>query len=423
MRICVFEDQAVERLDPLTLTRPAFDLLGGFTSLLVRQQRYFGAMETAALIRPELADWCREAHPDLAVNERAAPAARPAVLVNARWLAPPGQAPDLAAPRVALAEGQVAYVVPPPNLPVDAGAIDRWVADRRASLPCVDAGGWMIDYPWTFIARNAEAFAGFELPAGQRADYHRPGQVTVIGPPERLFVHKDAQVDPLVVADTTGGPVVVEREAIVKAFSRLDGPCYIGRGTWLSRARVSSSTIGPVCRLGGDVEVSVIQGYTNKGHEGFLGHAYLGEWVNLAAGTQVSDLRTDYKPVVMTSGGQKVMTGMIKVGCFLGDHTKTGINALLNTGTVTGVFASVFPSNLLPPRVIPSFSSFARGQLVEVPELDQAFAAAAAAMGRRKVELTEAQQRYYRWLHARTAEGRREAIRELQARSQRPPRS
>lgn len=422
MRICVFEDQAVERLEPLTLTRPAFDLWGGFTSLLVRHQRYFGATETGALVRPELADWCREAHPDLAVNDAAWLRGGPTVLVNARWLAPPGRAPELSGPRVAVADGQIAYVVPPAGRPVEPGALDRALEDSRAALPQAEAGGWMIDYPWTFIARNAEKLGGFEMPAALRAQYHRPDHITVIGPAERLHVHKDAQVDPHVVADTTGGAVVVEREAIVKAFSRLDGPCYIGRGTWLSRARVSSSTIGPVCRLGGDVEVSVIQGYTNKGHEGFLGHSYLGEWVNLAAGTQVSDLRTDYKPVVMTSGGQKVLTGMIKVGCFLGDHTKTGINALLNTGTVTGVFASVFPSNLLPPRVIPSFGSFARGQLVEVPELDQAFAAAALAMQRRNLDLTEVQQRYYRWLHARTAEGRREAVREQQARSQRPAR-
>jgi len=280
----------------------------------------------------------------------------------------------------------------------------------------------MIDYPWSFVALSDEAFAGFELPAEQRSQYHRPKQVTVIGPEDRLFVHKDAQVDPLVVADTTGGPVVVEREAIVKAFSRLEGPCYIGRGTWLMRARVSGSTIGPVCRIGGDVEVSVIQGYSNKGHEGFIGHSYLGEWVNLAAGTQVSDLRTDYGEVLMTVGGQKVGTGMSKVGCFLGDHTKTGINALLNTGTMTGVFCYLFPSNLLPPRVIPSFCGFSRGQLQEEGDLEELFATAARVMQRRKLDLTDVQKSYYRWLAEHTSQGRQQALREQQLRSQRPSR-
>jgi UDP-N-acetylglucosamine diphosphorylase/glucosamine-1-phosphate N-acetyltransferase len=419
MRICVFEDRAVARLEPLTLTRPAFDLWGGFTTLLVRQQRYFGATATGAVVRAPLADWCRAAHPDLAVNDPSWMRGGGEILVNARWLAPPGKAPELRTPCVALTEGQIAYAVLPPGHAIDADALDAWLEASRGRLPQTDAGGWMIDYPWSFVARSEEAFAGYEMPAELREQYHRPAHVTVIGPTERLFVHKEARVAPLVVADTTGGPVVVEREALVKPFSHLEGPCYIGRGTWLMRARVSSSTIGPVCRIGGDVEVSVVQGYTNKGHEGFLGHAYLGEWVNLAAGTQVSDLRTDYGPVVMTAAGEKVNTGMAKVGCFLGDHTKTGINALLNTGTVTGVFGSLFPSNLLPPRVIPSFCIFARGQLVEAADLEPLFGAASRAMRRRNLDLTEIQKSYYRWLYGQTAESRREALRAQQQREQR----
>src|SRR5258707_15329570 len=113
MRICVFEDRAVERLEPLTLPRPAFDLWGGFTPLLERQQRHFGATATAALVRPPLADWCRQTHPDLAVNDAAWLRSGADVLVNARWLAPTGQAGPPGSPRVALADGQVAYVVPP----------------------------------------------------------------------------------------------------------------------------------------------------------------------------------------------------------------------------------------------------------------------------------------------------------------------
>jgi UDP-N-acetylglucosamine diphosphorylase/glucosamine-1-phosphate N-acetyltransferase len=421
MRICVFEDRGVERLEPLTLTRPAFDLWGGFTSLLTRQQRHFAATATAVLVRPPLADWCRQAHPDLAVNDTAWLRTGANVLVNARWLAPPGRAPA-ASPCVALTDGQTAYIVPPPGRPIDAdpAATDAWLQRCAEGLPRTEGGGRMIDYAWSFVALSAEAFAGFELPAEQRGQYHRPPQVTILGPEDRLFVHKDAQIDPLVVADTTGGPVVVEREAIVKAFSCLEGPCYIGRGTWLMRARVSASTIGPVCRIGGDVEVSVIQGYSNKGHEGFIGHSYLGEWVNLAAGTQVSDLRTDYGEVMMTVAGQKIATGMSKVGCFLGDHTKTGINALLNTGTMTGTFCYLFPSNLLPPRVIPSFCSFSRGQVQEGGDLEELFATAVRVMQRRNVELTEAQKSYYRWLHEHTSQGRQQAIREQQLRSQRP---
>src|SRR4051812_28542004 len=119
MRICVFEDRGVELLDPLTLTRPAFDLWGGPATLLARQQRHLGATTTGALIRTALTDWCRQAHPELSVNDPSWLRAGANVLVNARWLAPFGKAVEVETPRVALTDGQVAYVVLPPGQIID----------------------------------------------------------------------------------------------------------------------------------------------------------------------------------------------------------------------------------------------------------------------------------------------------------------
>src|SRR5262249_20122520 len=128
----------------------------------------------------------------------------------------------------------------------------------------------------------------------------------VIGPRERLYVHATARVEPHVVVDTTRGPVVLDAEAVVQAFSRIEGPCYVGPQTQLLGAKVRGCTFGPVCRIGGEVEAAVVQGYSNKYHDGYLGHSYVGEWVNLGAGTQTSDLRNDYGPVSLTVAGQKV---------------------------------------------------------------------------------------------------------------------
>ena len=105
----------------------------------------------------------------------------------------------------------------------------------------------------------------------------------------------------------------------------------------------AGTTLGPDCRIGGEVEASIVQGHSNKYHDGFLGHAYVGEWVNLGAGTQNSDLRNDYGEVTVTVNGRLVRTGQTKVGCFLGDHTKTGLGTLLNTGTSVGVFCNLLP--------------------------------------------------------------------------------
>ena len=175
--------------------------------------------------------------------------------------------------------------------------------------------------------------------------------------------------------------------------------------------KLRGGTLGPRCRVGGEVEASILHGHANKYHDGFLGHSYIGEWVNLAAGTQVSDLRVDYQPVTVTVAGRKVATGLTKVGAFLGDHTKTGINTLVNTGTVAGAFCQLFPSNLLPPRVVPSFCTFARGQLQGAEDPGPLLATAALAMRRRGRELTDAHADFFRRLHGQTALQRAQALR------------
>jgi UDP-N-acetylglucosamine diphosphorylase/glucosamine-1-phosphate N-acetyltransferase len=405
MRLCVFEDRSVAQLEPLTLTRPAFELWCGAASLLARQERFFATLVTHAQVRTDLVEITRLVQPRLRVNDPNCLEHGPTVLVNARWLPPASTSSDFKTPRVGVVDSQVAYVVLPPAErevnPHD--GLDQRVTSWKESLANVPAGGAMIDYPWDLVVRNTEVLER-DVPAGADRDrFTRPAQVSVLGPAERLFVESSAQVDPLVLADTTVGPVIIDREARVKAFSRLEGPCYIGPKTWVLGAKVSGSTIGPVCRIGGEVEASIVHGFSNKAHEGFLGHSYVGEWVNLAAGTQVSDLRNDYQAIVMTVAGAKVNTGMTKVGSFMGDHTKTGINTLLNTGTVTGVFSQVFPSNSLPPRVMPSYRVFARGELQAGPALDLLLATAQRVMGRRGQELTTAHADLYRRLFSQLA--------------------
>jgi UDP-N-acetylglucosamine diphosphorylase/glucosamine-1-phosphate N-acetyltransferase len=422
MRLCVFEDAAVSNLDPLTLTRPAFDLWCGAASLLQQHVRHFGATDTAALVRPELSALCRQAHPQLAVNDAAWLRKGPAVLVNARWL-PPAESPgDLTSYRVAVVGDQVAYAVLPPEDLTDCTpqTIDACLARWRKARPQVAAGGTLIAYPWDLVEHNGAALRQQLASRLQGLRSPRTADYTLVGPEDQLFVGPDARVEPLVFLDTTHGPIVIERGALVKAFSRIEGPCYIGADTWVLSAQVSGSTIGPVCRIGGEVEASIVQGHSNKAHEGFLGHSYLGEWVNLAAGTQISDLRNDYKPVTMTVAGKKVETGLMKVGSFLGDHAKSGINTLVNTGTVGGAFCQLFPSNLLPPRFVPPFCIFARGQLQEGPPVEALLDTARTVMGRRKLELSSTQADFYRWLHGHTAAEREQVLCASRAKEQRP---
>jgi UDP-N-acetylglucosamine diphosphorylase/glucosamine-1-phosphate N-acetyltransferase len=211
--------------------------------------------------------------------------------------------------------------------------------------------------------------------------------------------------------------VVIDLEAEVTAFTRLEGPCYVGPRTHVLGAKVrGGTTLGPDCRVGGEVEASVIHGHSNKYHDGFLGHSYVGEWVNLGAGTSNSDLRNDYGEVTVTLAGRRVPTGLTKVGCFLGDHTKTGLGTLLNTGTVAGMFCNLLPSGSFLPKSIPSFCTWWNGGLAEQADLPGLLRTAAEVMRRRGAVFGEAHAALFRALYDQSAPERRQALREAEQR-------
>lgn len=419
MRLCVFEDSEVQFLEPLTLTRPAFDLRCGAYALLQRQRAHFTPDEVAVFVRPTLADLCKHLHPGIAVNDPAWLKPETTAFVNARWLAAAGRLDDLTSPRVALSGDQLAYAIVPAEQLGQADPVslpehlNRW----KETLPRTTAGGWMMDYPWDLVERNAEMLCQ-DFPAdGARPEARQlPPGVMVVGPSELFFIDPSATVEPNVVVNTTEGPVVIERDAVVQAFSRLEGPCYVGPGSLVVGGKIRASSIGPTCRVGGEVEATIIQGFSNKYHDGFLGHSYLGEWVNLAAGTQVSDLRNDYGRVSVTVHGRKVDTGLTKVGAFIGDHSKTGLTTLLNTGTVIGAFCTLLPSGRLLPRVIPSFCRCNQGQIQPRSDWREMLTTAAKVMGRRGQELTSAHTDLYITLFDQTAGQRKQVLRDSEQR-------
>jgi UDP-N-acetylglucosamine diphosphorylase/glucosamine-1-phosphate N-acetyltransferase len=411
-RVCLFEDAAVAGLEPLTQTRPAFDLLCGLTSLGEKQRRAFGAESVGALVRPEIAAVARVGHPDLAVNDTAWLRDGPVVFVNARWLPPAGPIDVGGEPCLGLVGDTVAYAV----LGADQAGADTWdeleadLAAWKALLPRRPAGGSLVRHLWELVHLNAGQITRDFTPAEPSVP---PPGLALVGPAERLAIDPQAKVEPMVVADTTGGPVIVAAGAVVTAFTRLEGPCYIGAGTHVLGAKIrAGTTLGPNCRIGGEVEASIVQGHSNKYHDGFLGHAYVGEWVNLGAGTSNSDLRNDYGEVMVTVGGRPTATGMTKVGCFLGDHTKSGLGTLLNTGTSAGAFCNLLPSGGLLPKYLPPFTSWWNGALTENGDLARLLATAATVMGRRGAALTSAHAALYRAVFEETAAERRRALRE-----------
>jgi UDP-N-acetylglucosamine diphosphorylase/glucosamine-1-phosphate N-acetyltransferase len=416
MRVCIFEDQQVRGLEPLALTRPASDLLCGLTTLAEKQVRYFSGTVIGHLCRPVMADVIRSREPVARVNDPVWLRAAPTVLVNARWVPPPGRPVHLTAGRrhfspaslfadgshLGTVEGEIAYVILDTRLlpAVSPTTLDDCLADWLQSLPAHEAGGTLVHRPWDLVALNgSQLLRDFEAVADRGEAGFHPSGLSVVGPADQLVIDPSARIDPMVVADTTRGPVVVGARAVVHSFTRLEGPCSIGEGTVVLGASVrGGTTIGPDCRIGGEVEASILLGHANKYHDGFLGHSYVGEWANLAAGTSTADLRYDYRPVSVAVDGREVPTDLLKVGTMFGDHARTGLGVKLDCGTTIGPFAQVLPTGGFVPRCIAAMTRVGPGGAKELSDVDRLLAAADTAMRRRGRHLTPAVEAVYRSL-------------------------
>lgn len=218
------------------------------------------------------------------------------------------------------------------------------------------------------------------LKGNQGSILHSPGQGTLAaGSADDLYVHKDAQILPGVSILTEDGPVVIDRGARVTPFSVLSGPLYVGPNAMLDHVKIGGSIVGRGCRLGGEIEKSVLGDFTNKHHEGFLGHSLAGSWVNLGALTTTSDLKNNYGQIRLRIGQTDVSTGRIKFGSILGDCVKTAIGTMLNTGTVVDAGCNVF--GMRPPRYLPALSWGVEGGRYD---LDRFLADCAVVFARRK---------------------------------------
>ncbi len=252
-------------------------------------------------------------------------------------------------------------------------------------------------YLWDLININGRLISDeFNMFNKSSGSLGAAGENISIIRPESIFIHKSASIAPNVVIDASDGPVIIEEKTSVEPFSYIQGPCYIGPDNRIVGGRIREGcSFGPMCRIGGEVEESIMLGFCNKYHEGFLGHAYLGEWVNLGALTTNSDLKNNYKEIKAAVGDKTVHTKSIKVGSFIGDHTKTGIGTMLNTGINIGFSCNLYGAGLFSEKKVPPFSWGTPDGLVGY-RIDKAIDTAKTSMARRKVSFTSAHGRLFR---------------------------
>jgi UDP-N-acetylglucosamine diphosphorylase/glucosamine-1-phosphate N-acetyltransferase len=205
---------------------------------------------------------------------------------------------------------------------------------------------------WDLIRHLSELLTADITTLGGRIDQATVPHVTTMGP-HLTYIERGARIEPMVLLDASGGPILVRRGSTINSFTRLVGPCMIGEESIVNGGRIAASSIGDRCRVHGEVSMSVFISHSNKGHDGFIGHSVLGRWVNLGAGTVNSNLKNNYSDVAMWTPRGVERTGMQFLGAFLGDHAKTAIGTRLTTGAVIGTGANVYGAGITPRYVRP----------------------------------------------------------------------
>ena len=414
MRLIIFEDAKYEDLYPLTYVRPVFELRCGATSLSEKIIHAAGAGPAACFVR----DWLAEAYAEKAempVNDLGQ-LEGDVLFVNGRLLVDGKCDLKSMGSDEALKTGEtlVAANVTAATLAAAKGdTLGATLAALEPNLSPKETDATIIDFPWLLVRHNADMIASdFKRLYTPGVHCEVPPQSCILGDESGVYLAPTAQIGPMVVLDATDGPIILEEGVKVLAHTRVEGPSYIGPGAQLHGGKIREGcSFGPACRVGGEVECAIIHGYSSKYHDGFLGHSYVCEWVNLGAMTTNSDLKNDYTTVSVEFKGQPTDTGEQFLGSMIGDHTKTSIGTLLNTGSMIGMMSNLVFSGQLMPKTVPSFCWMLNGRPTKGMGFKNMLATAKAAMARRDREMSEAEESLIRRVRDMLKDDLRAAIR------------
>ncbi|MCH7782964.1 hypothetical protein IID62_07835 [candidate division KSB1 bacterium] len=399
MKLCIFEDEKVSNFIPLTWSRPVYLLRCGMTSLAKRISIAYPNMELVYHCRDFLTETVAETTGS-AVN----------VFEDDRYLCINGRVvfgKDIASHipldvdnRLYCSNGiEIAAVLSGECVNIlNQNAGKLWNFRQMfpgLSVETIEAKAF--EYPWDIINTNgdllSEDFHGrvFESAHSNCSLINKNDWESVhLINESTIAIGTDTILKPGVVLDAENGPIVIGAGSVVMPNAVIEGPVFIGENSLVKAgARIGKgTTIGEYCKVGGEISSSIIHSYSSKQHDGFLGNSYLGQWVNIGAGTNTSNLKNNYKNVKVTVGNKEIDTGSLFLGLIMGDHSKTGINTMFNTGTVVGVSCNIFGGGF-PPKYIPSFS-WGGSEKLEEYKIGKALETAQHVVSRRKMKLSVA---------------------------------
>ena len=392
MHICIYEDPGCNNLLPMVYMRPVYDLFCGMVSLREKLIRNFPKASITLHTRSVLENVVRDRYPDCLVNDFPAEL-KEIVFINGRTLLSSETvlnklgknqsftinnkviAARLSGDQLTTTIKKVQNGI---TFDLDETAIEKQKID-----------GVLVEYIWDLIQANSDQIRSDFTFATQGKVESVIEDDTVIQN-KNVFIDKTAKIFPQVIVDGSNGPVFIDRNAVIQPHVYIQGPAYIGPSVLIKAGAqiYSGSSIAEGCKIGGEVNNSIILPWSNKAHNGFLGSSYVGSWVNIGAGTNNSNLKNNYGAVKVTVNGKVIDTGLQFMGLIMGDHSKCGINTTFNTGTNVGINCNLYGSAMHKRHI----SSFTWGSAAEdyiTYKLDKALAVNKTVMSRRKKHLSK----------------------------------
>lgn len=391
MNYILFDGSVRNQLLPFTFTRPVADIRVGILTLREKWELLLGATTTTVT-----EDYLSEKWPLVELEKN--------ILINASFI--PSE--NLVNIIKNLSENQAIFYNDEPI--AFFSEEDQEVDFERYEVIQYSYDDILrIEHTWDIFSKNHEAIArDYQLLTKGRTSQPIP-ETTVAFYPEHIFIEEGAEL-PLCSLNAKEGPIYIGKNTEIMEGAMIRGPFALCEGATIKMAAkiYTGVTVGPYCKVGGEVNNSVLFGFSNKGHDGFLGNSVLGEWCNLGADTNTSNLKNNYEPVRLWDYETEsfAKTGLQFCGLMMGDHSKCGINTMFNTGTVVGVSANIFGSGF-PRNFIPSFSWGGHAGMTTY-KTNKAFETAKIVMSRRHMEFTEADAKILTHVFEESAKWRRD---------------
>src|SRR5690554_1236800 len=386
MQISIFTDAKYSNLYPLTITRPADDLRSG---ILTIREKWLAHLQVEKYTRQKNSLFTG------LFDENNLDTTEPTYWINSCLLPTPVIIEQIQSLKV----GEGIYANEIPLIVLLAPDATQYLLQEELGVP--EATNKIehkekirfLRYPWELLKYNAVEISNdlplFNYPVLRTEEY--AGKI-FFSNPNNIFVSPTAVIEPGCTIHASQGPVFIGDNAIIESGSFIKGPVAICENavTKMASRIYEGATIGPVCKVGGEVAHCIFHSYSNKAHDGYAGNSIFGQWCNLGADTNTSNLNNNYSTVKIPDWDSKklIETGFQFLGTVMGDHSKTSINSMLKTGTMYGVSSNLFMSGF-PPKHIQSFS-WVDCDNPKIYRLEKALETMVAMMKRRNVELTPA---------------------------------